>query len=142
MSRVQTCILQSCSSVLYPLHHANFPLEKRLAELKIRGRIKTIHTTAQVKSARILRWVLEIWRGLSLLKPHRKTCIEYVVATAGPSHPHCPKQHRLACTMIFGHHDVNESRWFWQARNEDKQEERTLLWPKESDQANRPLKYL
>ena len=34
-------------------------LEKRMKELKIRGRIKTIQVTALLKSARILSGVLE-----------------------------------------------------------------------------------
>ena len=34
-------------------------LEKRLEELEIRGRIETIQTTALLRSARILRRVLE-----------------------------------------------------------------------------------
>ena len=34
-------------------------LEKRLEELEIRGRIETIQTTAVLRSARILRRVLE-----------------------------------------------------------------------------------
>ena len=37
---------------------------KRLEELEIRGRIDTIQTTVFLRSARILRRVLESWRNL------------------------------------------------------------------------------
>ena len=43
-------------------------LEKKLEELEIRGTIEIIQTTAQVKSIRILRRVLETKRYLLSLK--------------------------------------------------------------------------
>ena len=36
--------------------------ERKVEELEIRGQIETIQTTALMRSARILRIVLEIWR--------------------------------------------------------------------------------
>ena len=39
-------------------------LEKGLEEIKIKGKIETIKTTALLRSARILRRVLETWRHL------------------------------------------------------------------------------
>ena len=43
-------------------------LERRLEELKISRRIKTIQTTVFLRSARILRRVLETWRPENLKK--------------------------------------------------------------------------
>ena len=43
-------------------------LEKELEDLEIRGRVKTIQTTALLKSARILRRVLETWVDLQSLE--------------------------------------------------------------------------
>ena len=42
-------------------------LEKRLKELKVKGRIKTIQTTELLRSARTLRIVLDTWRDLQSL---------------------------------------------------------------------------
>ena len=39
-------------------------MEKRLEELKIKGRIETIETTALLKSIRIVRRVMETWGDL------------------------------------------------------------------------------
>ena len=47
-------------------------LEKRLIELEIRGRIKTIWCTALLKSVGIFRSVLEIWGDLLSLRLHLK----------------------------------------------------------------------
>ena len=43
-------------------------LVKRLEDLEIRGQVETIQTKARLRSARILRSVLETWRGLLWLK--------------------------------------------------------------------------
>ena len=43
-------------------------LERRLEELEIGGQIKTIQITALLRSARILRRVLETWEGLLSLR--------------------------------------------------------------------------
>ena len=43
-------------------------LSKGLDELEIGGRVKTIQTIALLKTARILRRVLETWGDLLLLK--------------------------------------------------------------------------
>ena len=43
-------------------------LEKRLGELKIKGRIETIQILALLRSSRILRRVLESWRDLLPLR--------------------------------------------------------------------------
>ena len=45
-------------------------LEKRLEELKIRGRIETIHTTVLFISARMLRRVLKTLGDLPSLRFH------------------------------------------------------------------------
>ena len=45
-------------------------LEKRFGELEIRGRIETLQTTVLLKSAKILRRVLDIGRDLSSLRLH------------------------------------------------------------------------
>ena len=44
-------------------------LVERLEELVIRGRVETIQTTALLRSARIMRRVLETWGGLLSLRP-------------------------------------------------------------------------
>ena len=44
-----------------------------LEDSKIRGRVETIQTTALLRSARILRRVLEIWENLLSLKLQSKT---------------------------------------------------------------------
>ena len=43
-------------------------LLKRLDDLKVGGRVETIQTTALLKTARILRRVLETWGDLRSLK--------------------------------------------------------------------------
>ena len=48
-------------------------LLKDLEDLEVRGQLETIQTTALLKTARILRWVLEIWGDLLSLKLQRKT---------------------------------------------------------------------
>ena len=48
-------------------------LERRLKELKIRGRIETIQTTALLRSARILSRVLENWGNLLSVRLQWKT---------------------------------------------------------------------
>ena len=48
-------------------------LIKGLEDLEIRERVKTIQTTALLRSARILRRVLETWEGLLSLKLQWKT---------------------------------------------------------------------
>ena len=48
-------------------------LEKRLAKMEIRGKIENIQTIALLRSARILRRVLETWGDLLLLKLEWKT---------------------------------------------------------------------
>ena len=48
--------------------------KKRLVELESRGRIKIIHRTALLRSARILRRVQEIYGDLALRLPRKTTC--------------------------------------------------------------------
>ena len=48
-------------------------LLKRLEDLEIRGRVKTIQTTKLLRTARILRRVLETWGDLQSLKLQWKT---------------------------------------------------------------------
>ena len=48
-------------------------LEKGLEELEIRGRIDILLISALLRSARILRRVLETWGDLLLLRPQEKT---------------------------------------------------------------------
>ena len=48
-------------------------LEKRLEELEIKKRIETIQTIAMLRSARILRKVLETWGDLLSLRLEQKT---------------------------------------------------------------------
>ena len=57
---------QTLGSYISALGMVSKGLEKRQGEFEIRGRIKTIHTTLLLRSARILRRVLEIWRDLTL----------------------------------------------------------------------------
>ena len=45
---------------------------KGLEDLEISGRVETIQTTAMLRTARILRWVLETWEDLLSLKLHWK----------------------------------------------------------------------
>ena len=44
-----------------------------LEELKVGGRVETIQTSALLRTARILRWVLETWGDLLSLKFQWKT---------------------------------------------------------------------
>ena len=48
-------------------------LLKGLEDLEVGGRVETIQTTALLRTARILRRVLETWGGLLSLKLQRKT---------------------------------------------------------------------
>ena len=48
-------------------------LLKGLGDLEIDGRVATIQTTALLRTARILRRVLETWGDLLSLKPQWKT---------------------------------------------------------------------
>ena len=48
-------------------------LLKGLADLEVGGRVETIQTTALLRTARIMRGVLEIWGDLLSLKPQWKT---------------------------------------------------------------------
>ena len=48
-------------------------LLKGLEDLEVGGRVETIQTTALLRTARILRWVLETWGDLLLLKLQWKT---------------------------------------------------------------------
>ena len=48
-------------------------LLKRLEDLEIGGRVETIKTTALLRTARILRRVLETWQDLLSLKLQCKT---------------------------------------------------------------------
>ena len=48
-------------------------LLKGLVDLEVGGRVETIQTTALLRTARILRWVLEIWGDLLSLKLQWKT---------------------------------------------------------------------
>ena len=48
-------------------------LLKGLENLEVGGRVETIQTTALLKTARILRRVLETWGDLLSLKLQRKT---------------------------------------------------------------------
>ena len=48
-------------------------LIKELEDLEIRGRVETIQTTTLLRTARILRRVLETWGHLLSLKLHWKT---------------------------------------------------------------------
>ena len=48
-------------------------LLKGLEDLEIGGRVETIQTTAWLRMARILRWVLETWGDLLSLKLQCKT---------------------------------------------------------------------
>ena len=48
-------------------------LLKGLEDLEVGGRVETIQTTALLRTARILRWVLETWGDLLSLKPQWKT---------------------------------------------------------------------
>ena len=43
-------------------------LLKGLEDLEVGGRVETIQTTALLRTARILRWVLEFWGDLLSLK--------------------------------------------------------------------------
>ena len=54
-------------------------LEKKLEELEIRGRIKTILTTALLNSARILRNVLETWDDLLSLSVYFYRLFLYIL---------------------------------------------------------------
>ena len=48
-------------------------LLKGLEDLEIGGRVETIQITALLRTARILRWVLEIWGDLLSLNLQWKT---------------------------------------------------------------------
>ena len=48
-------------------------LMKELEEFKIRGQVETIQTTALLRSARILKRVVETWGDFLLLKLQWKT---------------------------------------------------------------------
>ena len=48
-------------------------LLKGLEDLEVGGRVETIQTTALLRMARILRWVLETWGDLMSLKLQWKT---------------------------------------------------------------------
>ena len=48
-------------------------LLKGLEDLEVGGRVETIQTTALLRTARILRRVLETWGDLLSLKPQWKT---------------------------------------------------------------------
>ena len=48
-------------------------LLKGLEVLEVDGRVETIQTTALLRTARILRWVLETWGDLLSLKLQWKT---------------------------------------------------------------------
>ena len=48
-------------------------LLKGLKDLEVGGGVETIQTIALLRTARILRRVLETWGDLLLLKPQRKT---------------------------------------------------------------------
>ena len=48
-------------------------LLKSLEDLEVGGRVETIQTTALLRTARILRWVLETWGDLLSLKLQWKT---------------------------------------------------------------------
>ena len=48
-------------------------LLKGLEDLEVGGRVETIQTTALLRTARILRWVLETWGDLLSLKLQWKT---------------------------------------------------------------------
>ena len=48
-------------------------LLKGLEDLEVGGRVETIQTTALMRTARILRQVLETWEGLVSLKLQWKT---------------------------------------------------------------------
>ena len=48
-------------------------LLKGLEDLEVGGRVETIQTTALLRTARILRWVLETWGDVLSLKLQWKT---------------------------------------------------------------------
>ena len=48
-------------------------LLKGLEDLEVGGRVEAIQTTALVRTARILRWVLDTWGDLLSLKLQWKT---------------------------------------------------------------------
>ena len=48
-------------------------LFKGLEDLEFGGRVETIQTTVLLRTARILRWVLETWGDFLSLKLQRKT---------------------------------------------------------------------
>ena len=50
-------------------------LVKGWEDLEIGGRVETIQTTALLRTARIMRWVLETWGDLLSLKLQWKTII-------------------------------------------------------------------
>ena len=54
--------------VIYALGTITKGLLKPLEDLEIGGRLETIQTTALLRMARILRWVLETWGDLQSLK--------------------------------------------------------------------------
>ena len=56
--------------VTVPLGTATKELVQGLKDLEIRGQVETIQTTVLLRSARILRRVLETWEDLLSLKPH------------------------------------------------------------------------
>ena len=62
-------------------------LVKGLKNLEIEGQVKNIHTTAVVRSARILRRVLETWGDSLSLKLLWETIIEKPSAGAGVKNP-------------------------------------------------------
>ena len=47
-------------------------LLKGLEDLEVSGRVETIQTTSLLRTARILRWILETWGDLLSLKLQRK----------------------------------------------------------------------
>ena len=53
-------------------------LVQGLEDLEIKGRMETIQTTALLRSAKILRRVLEIWGDLLSLKPQKKNQLTLV----------------------------------------------------------------
>ena len=59
--------------VIGALYTVTKGLLKSLEDLEIRGRVETIQTTALLRTARILRRVLETWADLLSLKLQWKT---------------------------------------------------------------------
>ena len=77
-------------------------LIKGLEDLEIRGRVETIQTTALLRSARILRRVLETWGDLSLITSERLS------AKADVKNSHGAKIMKENTSHI---NDNNNNRW-------------------------------